>query len=99
MSKLSLDQACTIVDSALMEGTRRNLAALCAVVLDAGGHPLVLKRMESASIARPSDRKRPTADGSILQDKQRIPVVMKGGRFHRFDEAGLRTSRAAPSAA
>jgi imidazolonepropionase-like amidohydrolase len=41
----------------------------------------------------------PTADVSILQDKQRIPVVMKGGRFHRFDEAGLRASRAALSAA
>jgi uncharacterized protein GlcG (DUF336 family) len=53
MSKLSLDQASKMVDTALTEGTRRNLAALCAVVLDAGGHPLVLKRMERASIARP----------------------------------------------
>ena len=57
MSKLSLDQASKIVDSALMEGTRRNLAALCAF------------------------------------------VVMKGGRFHPFDEAGLRASRAILSVA
>ena len=32
----------------------------------------------------------PTADITILQDKRRIPMVMKGGAFHRFDEAGLR---------
>ena len=32
----------------------------------------------------------PTADVTILQDKRRIPVVMKDGAFHRFDEPGLR---------
>ncbi len=32
----------------------------------------------------------PTADVAILQDKRRIPVVMKDGAFHRFDEPGLR---------
>ena len=52
-SALSLDQATTIVDAALAEGRRRGFAALCVVVLDAGGHPLALKRSEQASISRP----------------------------------------------
>lgn len=29
----------------------------------------------------------PTADVTILQDKARMPVVMKGGTFHRFTDA------------
>ena len=33
----------------------------------------------------------PTADLTRLQDKRRMPVVMKGGRFHRFDERALVT--------
>jgi uncharacterized protein GlcG (DUF336 family) len=53
MSSLTLDQAATIVDTALAEGVRRNFAPLCATVLDAGGHCLVLKRVERASISRP----------------------------------------------
>ncbi len=32
----------------------------------------------------------PTQDLTILQDKKRMPVVMKGGRLHRFDESALR---------
>src|SRR5690348_15193291 len=50
---LTLDQASTIVDTALAEGAKRGFAPLCVVVLDAGGHPLVLKRVERASISRP----------------------------------------------
>jgi uncharacterized protein GlcG (DUF336 family) len=53
MSELNLEQASKIVDSAFVEGTRRNFAPLCAIVLDTGGHALVLKRMDGASISRP----------------------------------------------
>jgi imidazolonepropionase-like amidohydrolase len=31
----------------------------------------------------------PTQDLTILQDKKRIPVVMKGGQFHRLDQDAL----------
>jgi len=50
---LTLDQAGRIVDAALAEGRHRGFAPLCAVVLDAGGHALALKRDERASIHRP----------------------------------------------
>jgi uncharacterized protein GlcG (DUF336 family) len=53
MTELTLELATKIVDAALAEGVKRNLSPLCAVVLDAGGHALVLKRMERASISRP----------------------------------------------
>ena len=53
MSGLTLDQASAIVDAALSEGARRGFAPLCAVVLDPGGHPLVLKRADGAAISRP----------------------------------------------
>jgi uncharacterized protein GlcG (DUF336 family) len=50
---LTLDQASRIVDAALGEGRDRGFQPLCAVVLDAGGHALTLKRDERASISRP----------------------------------------------
>lgn len=50
---LTLDEASRIVDAALAEGEKRGFAPLCVVVLDAGGHPLALKRSERASISRP----------------------------------------------
>jgi len=53
MSPLTLEQAAKITDAALEEGARRRCAPLCVVVLDPGGHALVLKRMEKASISRP----------------------------------------------
>jgi len=53
MSPLTLEQAAKITDAALEEGARRKFAPLCVVVLDPGGHALVLKRMEKASISRP----------------------------------------------
>jgi uncharacterized protein GlcG (DUF336 family) len=53
MTELTLTNAALIVDAALAERERRGFAALCVVVLDTGGHPLVLKRMERAAIARP----------------------------------------------
>jgi len=53
MSRLTVEQASKISDAALEEGVRRKCAPLCVVVLDPGGHALVLKRMEQASISRP----------------------------------------------
>ncbi len=53
MIELALEAASVIVDAALAEGARRNYQPLCVVVLDKGGHPLVLKRQESAAISRP----------------------------------------------
>jgi uncharacterized protein GlcG (DUF336 family) len=53
MSSLSLAQSSTIIDEALAEARRRHLSPLCVVVLDAGGHPLALKREDHAASARP----------------------------------------------
>ncbi len=53
MIELALETASAIVDAALAENTRRNYQPMCVVVLDKGGHALVLKRQESASISRP----------------------------------------------
>ncbi len=53
MNSLKLELASKIADAALEEGARRKFAPLCVVVLDPGGHALVLKRMEKASISRP----------------------------------------------
>jgi uncharacterized protein GlcG (DUF336 family) len=50
---LTLAQARTIADKALVEGIARGFAPLCAIVLDAGGHALALLRDERASISRP----------------------------------------------
>lgn len=50
---LTLDQASTIVNAALEEGRHLSLHPLCVTVLDSGGHALVLKRSERASISRP----------------------------------------------
>ncbi len=53
MQQLTLAQANHMVDATLNEGRRLGLAPLCAAVLDAGGHLLVLKRDERASLLRP----------------------------------------------
>lgn len=50
---LTLDQALAVAKVTLEEGRRRNFAPLCAVVLDAGGHPIVVLRDDGASISRP----------------------------------------------
>ncbi|BAN48289.1 heme-binding protein [Metapseudomonas resinovorans] len=53
MHKLTLETAETMVDVALAEGDRLGLQPLCVAVLDTGGHLLVLKRNEHASLLRP----------------------------------------------
>ncbi len=50
---LTLEKADQILEQTLLEGERQGLNPLCAVVLDAGGHVLSLKRHEAASINRP----------------------------------------------
>jgi uncharacterized protein GlcG (DUF336 family) len=50
---LTLEQAATIVDTAMAAGKAQAFAPLCVVVLDTGGHMLALKRDERASIYRP----------------------------------------------
>lgn len=53
MNKLTLIQANKLVEAALTEGRRLQLAPLCVAVLDAGGHLLMLQRDERASLIRP----------------------------------------------
>lgn len=50
---LTMKQALAIATETLAEGHRRGFAPLCVVVLDAGGHPIVVLRQDGASIARP----------------------------------------------
>ena len=52
MSKLTLAQANTLIDSALTEGRKRNLSRLAVAVLDQGGHLIAFKREDGASFFR-----------------------------------------------
>jgi uncharacterized protein GlcG (DUF336 family) len=49
---LKLTQAETIIDAALAEGRRKNLALLAVAVLDAGGHLIAFKREDGATFLR-----------------------------------------------
>ncbi|WP_242151266.1 GlcG/HbpS family heme-binding protein [Sphingomonas sp. BAUL-RG-20F-R05-02] len=52
MTRLTLEVATRIVDAALAHAASRDAKPLAVVVLDAGTHPLVLKRNEAASLFR-----------------------------------------------
>ena len=52
MAKLKLAQAEKIVDTALAEARKLNLAPIAVAVLDAGGHVMVFKREDGAGIVR-----------------------------------------------
>jgi uncharacterized protein GlcG (DUF336 family) len=52
MSRLTLDQASTIVDSALKKGRETQCAPLTVAVLDAGGHLVAFKREDRSGIMR-----------------------------------------------
>ena len=52
MTQLSLLQASTIADAALAAGDVHGFSPLALVVLDAGGHDLVVKRSEAAAFYR-----------------------------------------------
>lgn len=52
MPLLTLAHADTMVDAALAKGRALSLAPLTVVVLDAGGHPIALKREDGSGILR-----------------------------------------------
>lgn len=52
MSSVSLDQASTIVDTALAKARETNCAPLTVAVLDAGGHLVAFKRQDKSGIVR-----------------------------------------------
>lgn len=52
MPSLTLSQASLVVDAALAEARRMKLAPMTVVVLDAGGHPVALKREDGSGILR-----------------------------------------------
>jgi uncharacterized protein GlcG (DUF336 family) len=52
MSRLTLAQASTIVETALAKARQLGLAPMTVVVLDAGGHPVALKREDKSGILR-----------------------------------------------
>lgn len=52
MSKISLEQANTIVQAALAKGAELDLKPLTVVVLDAGGHYIAVNRQDGAGIVR-----------------------------------------------
>jgi uncharacterized protein GlcG (DUF336 family) len=53
MPKLLLEQADRIADGTLAKGRELGFAPLTVAILDAGGHLVVLKRADGASIMRP----------------------------------------------
>ena len=53
MTRISLDQAQTIVAGALNEGRSLGLKPLSVVVLDAGGHMVAFARQDNSSNLRP----------------------------------------------
>jgi len=52
MTSLTLALADTIANEAIAEARRRSYLPLGVVVLDAGGHPVVIKREDGASLFR-----------------------------------------------
>lgn len=52
MTQLTLQHASTIADAAMTAATDSGFSPLAVVVLDAGGHDLVVKRHEAASFYR-----------------------------------------------
>lgn len=49
---LKLAQANAVIDAAIAEGRKRNLALLAVAVLDPGGHVIAFKREDGASFLR-----------------------------------------------
>lgn len=52
MTSITLAQASTVVDAALAAARKAGLMPLTVVVLDAGGHPVALKREDKSGILR-----------------------------------------------
>ncbi len=64
MMLLTLDLACAIADAALAAARDRRFAPLAVVVIDAGGHDLVVNRSETAAFYR-SEIARTKAHGCL----------------------------------
>lgn len=52
MSTITLDQASTIIDTALATGREMDLKPLTVAVLDSGGHLIAMKREDKSSLLR-----------------------------------------------
>ncbi|MFT5502314.1 MAG: hypothetical protein ACI845_000840 [Gammaproteobacteria bacterium] len=52
MTRLPLEKAAAIVDSALRAGAEQDMSPLTVVVLDAGGHLVAMKRSDGSGILR-----------------------------------------------
>lgn len=52
MSSLTLAQAAIVVDQALAEARRHGFAPMSVVVLDAGAHPIAMKREDTCGLLR-----------------------------------------------
>ncbi len=52
MSRITLEQANTIIAAAFAEGKAKGMKPLSVAVLDAGGHLLAFQRADGASLAR-----------------------------------------------
>ncbi|MGE5538728.1 MAG: GlcG/HbpS family heme-binding protein [Gemmatimonas sp.] len=52
MTKITLDQASTIVDAALATATQMKLKPMSVAVLDDGGHLVVFKKQDNSSLLR-----------------------------------------------
>ena len=52
MSRITLDQAATIIAAAIAKGQKLKLKPLGVVVVDAGGHVIAYQRQDGASSGR-----------------------------------------------
>ncbi|HYF65451.1 MAG TPA: heme-binding protein [Herpetosiphonaceae bacterium] len=83
MATLSLEQATTIIDTALAEARERNFARLAVAVVDAGGHLIAFKREDGAGFAR-FDIAYGKAWGALGMGFGTRELAERGARFPAF---------------
>lgn len=91
MQQLTLDVASRIVDAALAAARSRALKPLAIVVLDAGGHDVVLKREDGCGILR-TDIARGKAWGALAMGFGSRELARRAERNPRFFAALAATS-------
>lgn len=91
MQRLTLDCASRIVDSALRSAREQRLKPLAVVVLDGGGHDIVLKREDGAAILR-ADIARGKAWGTLGMGLGSRELARKAEQNPRFFAALAATS-------
>lgn len=91
MQRLTLDCASRIVDSALRSAREQRLKPLAVVVLDGGGHDIVLKREDGAAILR-ADIARGKAWGALGMGLGSRELARKAEQNPRFFAALAATS-------